>query len=424
MHRRPAGRLATAAVCVAALLAGPAPAGAHGHDGSPAARQRDAAEVLQQVRDELAESSEAMVAAAADLRLAERALPGAHRAAEHAREALAAARLRQQAASRRRAVAQARLMLASQDADATAALVDEQRARIGRLARAAYQGGGPLAQVSMVLEARSPADFTERLVAWESVVSSQRGALADLQLVQDTLGDRTADLEHVRDELTAANEQAQAELAAVADLEARARLAEQEVGRLVAAREAALAAAKAAQAEDEQRMQRLQGESTRLSAMLAKQATEALGADGARAGSSVPPVPGTLAWPVRARISSPYGMRTHPITGVHKLHTGVDLSAPCGTPIGAARDGTVIVAEYNQAYGWRTVVSHGVVGRVLLTTTYNHQPGLGVEVGQRVRAGDVIGWVGSTGYSTGCHLHFELVVNSELVDPVPWLPAG
>jgi murein DD-endopeptidase MepM/ murein hydrolase activator NlpD len=81
----------------------------------------------------------------------------------------------------------------------------------------------------------------------------------------------------------------------------------------------------------------------------------------------------------------------------------------------------VIQAGYNAAYGYRTVILHGAVGGVLLTTTYNHQPRLGVHVGQQVEAGQVIGVVGSTGYSTGCHLHFELIVNTTLVDPVPWM---
>jgi murein DD-endopeptidase MepM/ murein hydrolase activator NlpD len=78
-------------------------------------------------------------------------------------------------------------------------------------------------------------------------------------------------------------------------------------------------------------------------------------------------------------------------------------------------------AGWHSAYGWRTVISHGAVDGVLLTTTYNHQQGLGVEIGQQVITGEVIGSVGSTGYSTGCHLHFELYVNASLVDPVPWL---
>jgi murein DD-endopeptidase MepM/ murein hydrolase activator NlpD len=412
-------------VAALALGAGPLPA-SHAAEqpgqGASGASEAELDKILDEVREELAESSEAMVRAAADLRLAESALPGAQETAAHARVLLVAARKRQEIAAHQRGAAQVRLMLSSQDAEESAALVESQRARIGRLARAAYQGGGSMGDLSMLLEARSPADFAERLVSLQTVVSSQRSLLDDLVTVQETYGDQTQDLEAVRDQLAAADARAQRELRVVTELEARARAAEQRVGQLVAQREAALAAARAAQADDDAAHAHQEQVSGELSGELAAQARAELGGAGARDGSTVPARPGTLSWPVQGRVSSPFGMRVHPITGVYKLHTGTDLSAPCGTPIRAARPGVVIAAGWNSAYGWRTVVSHGVVGGVLLTTTYNHQTRLGATVGAQVADGQVIGVVGSTGYSTGCHLHFELYVNATLVDPEPWLP--
>jgi murein DD-endopeptidase MepM/ murein hydrolase activator NlpD len=395
--------------------------GQAGGGGGPS--QADIDRVMDEVRDELAESSEAMVRAAADLRLAESALPGAQATADHARALLAQARRRADAAARARGAAQVRLMLSSQTAEESAAHVAEQQAEIGRLARAAYQGGGSMGDMSMLLDARSPADFAERLVSLQTIVNSQRSMLDDLVDVQESFGSQTEDLEAVRDQLATADARAQRELAAVTELEARARAAEDQVGRLVAAREAALAAAKAAQAEEDAAHARRDSVSSELSAELAARARAEAGAGGDRDGSTVPARAGTLSWPVRGRISSPFGMRVHPITGVYKLHTGTDLSAACGTPIRAARDGVVVAAGWNSAYGWRTVVSHGAVDGVLLTTTYNHQTRLGTTVGAKLGTGQVIGTVGSTGYSTGCHLHFELYVNASLVDPEPWLPA-
>lgn len=411
-------------VLVVSLAVGPVPAG-HADD-SPGASgstgvQGDLDAVLQEVREELAESSEAMVRAAADLRLAEAALPAAQETAAHARQLLATAKRRQEEAARLRGEAQVRLMLGSQDAEESAAEVQEQQARVGRLARAAYQGGGAMGEVSVLLEARSPADFAERLVTWQTVVSSQRSVLSNLETIQASYGVQEEDLEAVRDALARADERAQRELRAVTKLEAQARAAEQTVGRLVAAREAALAAARAAQAADDAAHARRQTVSSQLQAELAARARQEAGLGGTRDGATVPARAGTLAWPVQGRMSSPFGMRVHPITGVYKLHTGTDISASCGTPIRSARDGVVVAAGWNSAYGWRTVVSHGNVGGVLLTTTYNHQDRLGVEVGTRVGTGQVIGSVGSTGYSTGCHLHFELFVNADVVDPVPWL---
>ena len=388
---------------------------------APTAATADRDAVLEQVRRELAESSEAMVTAAAALRRAEQELPGARRTADQARTLLAEAQRREAAASRRRGVAQTQLMLATRDAEDTAALVGAQRARLGRLARAAYQRGGSMGDVSLLLEARSPADFTERLVMLQTVVSSQRAALSDLQAVESSAGKQAGGLERIRDEIAAAHEQAQAELAAVAQLVERARQAELRVQQLVREQRDALTAARAAQAEDERRLAGLHAESSRLSVLLAQQAIAALGAAGSIPGSITPVQPGVLVAPVVGPVTSPFGLRVHPITGVHKLHTGTDFGVPCGTPIRAARAGHVLAAEFNRAYGWRTVVTHGVVGGVLLTTTYNHQEYLGVDPGQQVAAGEVIGRVDSTGYSTGCHLHFELIVNSDLVDPLPWL---
>jgi murein DD-endopeptidase MepM/ murein hydrolase activator NlpD len=315
-------------------------------------------------------------------------------------------------------------MLATLDAEGTAALVETQRARIGRLARAAYQRGGAMGDVSMLLEARSPAEFAERLVALQTVVSSQRAALADLQNVQTDAGREEGSLEHIRDEVAAAHEQAQAQLRTVAAVALRAQQAEESVKGLVSQRRDALSAARAARAEDESRIAGLHAESTRLSVLLGQRARALLGAAGGLPGASSPVQPGVLSRPVGGPVTSPFGMRVHPITGVTKLHTGTDFGVPCGTPIRAARAGTVLVAEFNTAYGWRTVITHGVVGGVMLTTTYNHQQYLGVDPGQQVQVGQVIGHVGTTGYSTGCHLHFELFVNSDVVDPMPWISGG
>jgi len=379
--------------------------------------------VLQQVRDELAESSEAMVLAAVDLRLAETALPGARETAARARRLLGTAQRRQEEAARLRGQAQVQLIISDQEAEASAAQVDEQRVRIGRIARAAYQRGGSMGEMSMLLEAQSPADFAERLVALQTVVSSQQSVLSDLRVVERSYGSRSEDLEQVRDVLATADVRAQRELREVVALEAQARAAETQVGQLVATRKAALRAAAAAQAADDAAIQHREAVTGDLERQLAAQAQAELGGDGNLDGSTVPARPGVLSWPVQGRVSSPFGMRVHPITGVYKLHTGTDLSVGCGTPIRAARDGVVVSAGWNSAYGWRTVVSHGTVDGVLLTTTYNHQERLGTQVGSELAAGEVLGTVGSTGYSTGCHLHLELYVNSSLVDPQDWLAA-
>lgn len=128
-------------------------------------------------------------------------------------------------------------------------------------------------------------------------------------------------------------------------------------------------------------------------------------------------VGGEFFWPLPASntyVTCPYGMRYHPITGVYKLHTGVDLRASTGTKIYAANDGTVVTSTYSNAYGNYVVINHG--GGV--STLYAHMSRRGVSKGDTVSRGDVIGYVGSTGYSTGPHLHFEIIENGNTIDPM------
>lgn len=128
---------------------------------------------------------------------------------------------------------------------------------------------------------------------------------------------------------------------------------------------------------------------------------------------------GQMAWPVPGytRITSPYGMRTHPITGVYKLHTGVDISAPMGAEFVAANDGVVAKAEYNSAYGNMVLINHG--GGV--STLYAHGSEILVEAGQQVKRGQSVLKVGSTGYSTGPHAHFEVRINGQYQNPMPYI---
>ena len=131
---------------------------------------------------------------------------------------------------------------------------------------------------------------------------------------------------------------------------------------------------------------------------------------------------GELAWPVPGytRISSKYGMRTHPITGVYKLHTGTDISAPMGANFIAANDGIITKAEYNGAYGNMVIIDHG--GGV--STLYAHGSEILVQVGQTVKRGEPVLKVGSTGYSTGPHAHFEVRLNGVVTDPMPYITNG
>ncbi|MFD0867001.1 M23 family metallopeptidase, partial [Tessaracoccus lubricantis] len=126
----------------------------------------------------------------------------------------------------------------------------------------------------------------------------------------------------------------------------------------------------------------------------------------------------TFIRPVDGRLTSKYGMRLHPVLGYRKLHDGTDFGAPCGAPIRAAAAGVVTERYYNAGYGNRLMIDHGLVRGSYVTTGYNHATRYIVGVGSRVKQGQVIGYVGSTGYSTGCHLHLMVWQNGRVVNPM------
>ena len=113
---------------------------------------------------------------------------------------------------------------------------------------------------------------------------------------------------------------------------------------------------------------------------------------------------------------SPFGYRRHPILGYSKLHTGVDWADAIGSPIYAAGNGTIIYANWKSGYGKHTEIQHAN-GYV---TTYSHQSGFarGIREGVTVRQGQLIGYLGNTGLSTGPHLHYEVKINGNFVDPM------
>ena len=128
---------------------------------------------------------------------------------------------------------------------------------------------------------------------------------------------------------------------------------------------------------------------------------------------------GTFAWPTPGygAITSQYGGRMHPTLKVYKVHTGLDIGAPMGATVVAGDDGTVVKAEYNVAYGNYIVINHGNG----YSTLYAHNSVLYVSKGQFVTRGQTIAKVGSTGYSTGPHCHFEVLINGQHTNPLPYL---
>ena len=127
-----------------------------------------------------------------------------------------------------------------------------------------------------------------------------------------------------------------------------------------------------------------------------------------------------FARPVPGGITSAFGMRLHPVLGVWKLHDGTDFGAGCGTPIRAPSAGRVTSVGSTRGYGNRLLLNHGRVDDRSVVTAYNHAQRYVVRPGQHVGKGELLGFVGSTGYSTGCHLHLMVWLDGSLTNPMTW----
>ncbi|MEQ7006896.1 peptidoglycan DD-metalloendopeptidase family protein [Actinopolymorpha sp. B17G11] len=354
-------------------------------------------------------------------------LVAAIRAASSAQKALATARTRLAAARGKLAAARAKdAAMAAQLADArravSAAVAAETRAEerleaqvgeIAAFANASYQGSRA-AEISAVLKSKNITDLLSAAQIVASVSDSQRTAMDRLDAARVALAGRR-DARVTAEQAVQAHRQLAAEnLDRMRQLERQARSAEAAVRQLVDERQAAKAAAERAKREDTRRYKALVAERERIERILREQAERDRAGGG---GGSV----GDLIRPVDAPITSQYGMRFHPVLRVWKLHDGTDFGASCGTPIRAAASGTVMSRYYNEGYGNRVLVSHGLIDGDSIVTAYNHLSSYAVSSGERVSQGEIVGYVGSTGYSTGCHLHFMVYRDGDTVDPMDYL---
>ena len=127
-----------------------------------------------------------------------------------------------------------------------------------------------------------------------------------------------------------------------------------------------------------------------------------------------------FARPVPGGVTSAFGLRLHPVLGIWKLHDGTDFGAGCGTPIRAPYAGRVTSVDSSRGYGNRLLLDHGRVDDRSVVTAYNHAQRYVVRSGQLVSKGELLGYVGSTGYSTGCHLHLMVWLDGGLANPMTW----
>ena len=281
----------------------------------------------------------------------------------------------------------------------------EQRDTLGGRAAAAYMLG-PAGILEVVLGASDLRSLTDRVTYVRSVIGSDNTLLAGIEVTRQTVKGQEARIADFEVLLTGEEERLQAEVDRVAAMRAEQVALQGAVEEEIANREALLADVETERKKWVAAVEELEARSAEIAAQIQSGGSTGSGNPNAR-----------LFHPAPGPITSGFGMRVHPIFGTERLHAGVDIDADCGDPIWSAESGEVLSAGYSGGYGIATVVDHGDG----LSTLYAHQSDTSVSAGTVVDRGQRIGTVGTTGWSTGCHLHFEVRINGNPVDPAPYL---
>jgi murein DD-endopeptidase MepM/ murein hydrolase activator NlpD len=375
------------------------------------------------LREQLEGASADLVAAAVALKLSQVRLADAQAALATAQQARAVAVDADEALAARLAYAEAELdkaerqMQTEQDSEAAT------RVSIGRLARETYVANGA-GGLSIALQATSPEEFTERMAVAGVALRAQGGTIDRLAVLEADLRARSSKLDAIRGQIADLKQQSEVVVAQRRAAEATAAAAAATVSALVAQEQAQVAVIQTKVAAEQERLSGLEAEQAKLQAVLAARAVAAREAAARRRAAGKdwqpPHSSGFLSMAAPGGVTSPYGMRYHPILHIYRLHSGVDFGVPCGTPVHAAADGDLVSAGPAGGYGNRIVIDHGEVGGGDLATTYNHLSRI-IRSGGSVHRGEVIALSGTTGLSTGCHLHFETLLDGHFVNPMQFL---
>ena len=436
LNRVPAWRRAVTLLCLAGILM-PSAVGA-----AP-----DPAQELEEVQDRLDEAQTDLqgVEQRKAVELSDLEQLDARRA-ELDRE-LADLNERLEAAEVELADSQAALDATTQELVATEAKLAETRTELvanqeafAERARATYMYGGQPQWAGVLAGMDSISEFergvkyarvvldddrrrVERITALEAVVERVTADLEDLQ--ERRAAQRAVDAERRDAAAAIVAEREAVKSEADAEAEKRRRL----VARLESDRRSYVAMVQTLEADSlnlEEELRRIAAEERAAQLAAERQAARDAAAAAARvAAAAPPPAPdppaapstGAMVWPANGPVTSDFGWRTHPIFGTRRFHAGIDIGAGYGVPIVAAQDGVVVSAGPYGGYGNAVALDHGGG----LATFYAHQASVAVSSGESVSQGQVIGYVGSTGYSTGPHLHFEVRVNGSPTDPMQYL---
>jgi len=375
---------------------------------SPAiAKSTDIDQQVADASEALTKASAAVLAAAESLKDAQAKLPAA-------REAMATATTREteatavyNKAASDLAVSKAAYTAALSKVTSKEAEISQLQKKVDQFARSVYQQG-QTSQWEIILESTSPSDLTVRLQNIKAVALSSANSLDSLLGAKAQLTVDAQAAEDVRIDMQRIANIASQALIDAQNAADKAAAAKVEVDKLVKQESAALKIAEDDKADVLAQYNELRAEQKRIAALSGSAGNQ---------GPVDPQATGPLSWPLPGRAAGgSVGWRVHPVYKYKSCHTGVDSGAPRGTPIRAAASGVVLSTTVSRAYGNMTLIDHGDG----MVTMYAHQSSFAVSKGQAVGNQEVIGYVGSTGFSTGPHLHFEVHLNGVPYNPMGW----
>lgn len=279
----------------------------------------------------------------------------------------------------------------------------------------AMEEEGELSYWSVIFKANSFTDLIDRLNMIEEIQEADQRRLEELSQAAEAVAQARAELETEKTAL----EQSRQELAdAQAVLDEKRAEADEILAQLNAEQRELTAMYEEYEALEAQLSAEIAQAEKEYTEQKKKEEAAAAASGGGNGGSASAPSSGGWVRPCSYTVlTSAYGWRTHPITGKQSFHNGVDLANGQGTPIYAAKGGTVTVATYNGVYGYYVQINHGDG----FSSLYGHMTNYVVSAGQSVSAGQLIGYMGSTGWSTGPHLHFTIYYNGSTVNPMNYI---
>ena len=420
---RTAGRRVGIALLSATLALGAAAPMANAGDGREQLKHKRklVQGSIKSAKQDLHESSRRLATAIPALDTAKTQLVSARAGLQTARTKLAEAKVLDARMQAQLADAQEKLRMATLAQISGEAALTRQREDVEDMITSIYVEGDPsLLAISSLMDAETPEDLVRQAGARDVMVGTETQTYDDLRAAEVMLKVRASEVEQAKDEVQEKADAAAAHLKLMAQLKVDKRDARDDVVALVATRAEASKDARAAKRADRRKLKKAEAEDARIRKELARLARLAR-IRAMRKGTTTGSTSGFLSHPVPGAVTSGFGYRIHPIYGYWGLHDGTDFGVACGEPLHSAADGKVISSYWSDVYGNRLVIDNGLAGGTGIATIYNHASSYTVGVGDTVKRGQVIGYVGSTGWSTGCHLHFTVMANGKPVDPMTWL---